>query len=137
MTTNPIHRRRQAHLALAAVVSGTVAVAAVLYRFPPETASFYPQCPFRALTGLLCPGCGATRALAALVHGHLAEALRLNGLVVMLLPILAAYGLAAYWRAISVPQRSGTQSLWPRIPNPAIVALLAVTLVFAIARNLA
>jgi len=130
--TNPTQRRRQAHLFLAAVVSASAAVAAMLYRFPPETSGFYPQCQFHALTGLLCPGCGATRALADLVRGNLADALHSNALIVILLPILAAYGLAAYWRAVR-----GFQTCWPRIPNNAIAALLIVTLIFAVARNLA
>jgi hypothetical protein len=128
----PTHRRRQAHLALAAVVSAVSAVSAVLYRFPPETHAFYPRCPFHALTGLLCPGCGATRALGALVHGHLGDALRWNALVVILLPIFAAYGAMAYRRAVTEEEAA-----WPGIPNAAITALLIVTLVFAIARNIA
>jgi hypothetical protein len=129
--TNPIQRRRQAHIALAAVVSATVATAAVLYRFPPETNAFYPQCPFYALTGLLCPGCGATRALAALVHGHVAEAMHWNGLVVLLLPVLALCGAIAYWRAVR-----GIDTAWPRVSNAMAVALLAVTVLFGVGRNL-
>ena len=37
-------------------------------------------CPFRALTGLLCPGCGMTRAFCALGHGELRRAIRFNAL---------------------------------------------------------
>jgi hypothetical protein len=50
----------------------------VLYTFPPVTAGFYPQCLFHQLTGLDCPGCGTTRALHALLHGRVLEALRFN-----------------------------------------------------------
>ena len=32
-------------------------------------------CPLRAVTGIPCPSCGLTRALAYLEHGHLAQAL--------------------------------------------------------------
>lgn len=35
-------------------------------------------CKFYALTGFYCPACGGTRALNALLHGHLAASLRLN-----------------------------------------------------------
>ena len=41
-------------------------------------------CPFYRLTGLYCPGCGSGRAVQALYHGHLIQAVRYN----ILLPIL-------------------------------------------------
>ena len=129
--TSSIHRRRQAHLGLAAVVSAIAAMSATLYVFPPETNAFYPQCPFHALTGLLCPGCGATRALAALVHGHLAEAMHWNGLVVLLLPGLALCGAIAYGRAVA-----GNAVAWPRVSNASAFTLLAVAMFFGIGRNL-
>lgn len=37
-------------------------------------------CPFRALTGLLCPGCGMTRAFCAIGHGELSRAVHFNAL---------------------------------------------------------
>ena len=37
-------------------------------------------CPFRAWTGELCPLCGLTHALCALVKGHISEAVRLHAL---------------------------------------------------------
>ena len=129
--TNPTQRRRRANIALAAVVSAVGAMAAMLSRFPPETNTFYPRCPFYALTGLLCPGCGATRALAALVHGHLAEAMHWNGLIVLLLPVLAMYGAIAYCRAVG-----SIGAAWPRVSNAMVVALLAATMLFGVGRNL-
>ena len=57
------------------------AAALVLYRFPPERYAFYPTCPFHTLTGWDCPGCGSTRALAALLHGEPVRALSLNPLL--------------------------------------------------------
>lgn len=123
------HRRRQAHLTLAAAVSGLAVVTAMLYRFPPETYGFYPQCPFHALTGLLCPGCGATRALATLLHGNLKEAMPWNGLFVVLVPILLVYLAIEYVRAVS-----GRPQI--QVPKPAIVAMLATAISFAVLRNL-
>lgn len=55
-----------------------VAGAWLLYTFPPATTALYPQCVFRSLTGLDCPGCGTTRALHHLLHGRIGEAFRLN-----------------------------------------------------------
>src|SRR5262249_32195952 len=64
-------------------------VAAGLRLFPPDTSTFYPACPFHALTGLLCPVCGFTRALAALVAGRWQEAVHANPLVAIGAPVLA------------------------------------------------
>lgn len=49
------------------------------------------HCPFRFITGLPCPGCGMTRALLALLKGHLAESIACNW---MLIP---TGGLAVLW----------------------------------------
>lgn len=55
----------------------------------PETASWLPQCPLHAWTGLYCPGCGSTRAVYQLIHGHFLAALRFNAMFVIALPIAA------------------------------------------------
>ena len=36
---------------------------------PPEGAEILPGCPFRAMTGLPCPLCGATRAFTHVARG--------------------------------------------------------------------
>ncbi len=75
---------------------GTVAAgSAILFLFDPSTSDFYPPCPFRALIGLYCPGCGTARALHELLHGHLVEAFGLNPLMVLMLPLLG-YSLLSY-----------------------------------------
>jgi hypothetical protein len=92
------------------VLGGAVAAAAVLiYVSDPASASFYPTCPLRALTGWLCPLCGGLRAVHALLHGHVLEALTLN-------PFLFAAALA-----------------WPIVP-PRWTA--AGAMLFTVARNL-
>jgi hypothetical protein len=94
-------------------------------------ASYFPACPIHQHFGIECPGCGATRALAALLHGHLAEALRLNALFVLLLPAMLALPAESYRRAL----RPGPFR-WPQPPAPALYATLAVTAIFTLARNL-
>lgn len=42
-------------------------------------------CTFRRLTGYPCPGCGSTRMVLALLHGHFAQAATLNPLAFVLL----------------------------------------------------
>ena len=65
---------------------------AVLYFFNPSTHGFYPVCEFHALTGLNCPGCGGTRAVYQLLHGHILHALQDNALFVLSLAALAGRG---------------------------------------------
>ena len=37
-----------------------------------------PQCPFKQITGLSCPGCGIQRAIHALMHGEIKDAIHYN-----------------------------------------------------------
>ncbi|MEY2693731.1 MAG: hypothetical protein RL142_79 [Actinomycetota bacterium] len=50
-------------------------------------------CLFHAATGLLCPGCGTTRSLTALLHGDVATALAFNPLIYFIPVFLIAYEL--------------------------------------------
>ena len=70
-------------------VAGAIG-AAVLYRFDPMTAHFYPPCVFHLLTGLECPGCGSTRALYHLLHGDVAGAFSLNPMLFVAVPFAGA-----------------------------------------------
>lgn len=45
-------------------------------------------CPVQRLTGIGCPGCGLSRAAAALVRGDFAGALRLHPMVYVLPPVV-------------------------------------------------
>jgi hypothetical protein len=103
----------------------------LLLRFPPEHYGFYPVCPIYAWTGLLCPGCGGTRALAALLHGNVAEAWRLNALVVGLLPLALGYGAVLGWRVWR------GEPHWPKVPRGVWVGIGVVAAGFTVARNFA
>lgn len=107
-----------------------LAGAVALYRFSPQEYSFYPRCPFHALTRLDCPGCGATRAVAELLHGHVAAALHFNAAVTLLLPVLLWYLGKMYWTAVREDRTE-----WPRIPEPSWKIAMACVLLFGIARN--
>lgn len=63
-------------------------LAVVLYVADPAVSHIFPPCPFHALTGLYCPGCGSLRGLHQLLHGHLAAALGFNPLMVIMLPFV-------------------------------------------------
>lgn len=49
-----------------------------------------PECQFYNWTGLYCPGCGATRAVIALMSGDILLSLRQNALIVVLLLVALA-----------------------------------------------
>ncbi len=61
----------------------------VLFLFDPEAGGNYLPCPFRSLTGLLCPGCGSQRAAHDLLHLRIGEAWEHNAAFVLALPVLA------------------------------------------------
>ncbi|HUK81431.1 MAG TPA: DUF2752 domain-containing protein [Verrucomicrobiae bacterium] len=100
---------------------GAALAAAGLWLVNPNALTWCPHCPLHSLTGLYCPGCGSTRALHQLVHGHLLAAFRLNPLAVVALPLLAL------WLARS--ERGDVKSMW-------IWTLLVVIVVFGVLRNL-
>jgi len=111
---------------MAATVVLLAAGCAMLLRFPPTEYTFYPECPIHHFFGILCPGCGTTRALAALLHGHIAEALAFNALTTLLAPVALLWTLLSY-----LLRRCLTQP-----PPAAIYTLLACALLFTVARNL-
>jgi hypothetical protein len=131
-TQIPVTRSRTGSIVRAAAPPAVIAITiTLLFLFPPAQYSFYPQCPIHELLHLQCPGCGATRALAALLRGHLVEAMCLNALVTLLLPIAAAYGILCYRRFLQ------HKAIRPPQPSPAaIYAALALTVVFTVIRNL-
>ena len=63
---------------------------AITYKFlDPSVVPIFPRCPFRLLTGYLCPGCGSQRAIHHLLNLDLPGAWRMNPLLVIALPYLA------------------------------------------------
>lgn len=98
---------------------GTIAVLALLCFFDPSTSAIFPPCPTNALTSLYCPGCGTLRAMYALLHGDVKEALSQNILAVIFIPILPAiYFFPKYFKKPIVP-----------------AAMLVIFILYAILRN--
>jgi hypothetical protein len=124
------HRSRD-RVAAGSIAAVAIAAAAVLWRFPPTESSFYPRCPIHEYLHLQCPGCGGTRALAALLHGNLAEALHWNALFAVLVPILAGYAALCCYRLWQ-----GEEFRWPTVPLRAVQAGLGLATVFTLVRNL-
>ena len=121
---------RPAWLAPAAVGLAGVAAVATVAVVDPNEAGHYPTCPFLAVTGLFCPGCGTLRALHALVHGDLASAVDLNVLTVALLPVLVLAW--ASWFAFRVGRRPAPL----RVPTWTGTSIAVAVPAFWLLRNL-
>jgi hypothetical protein len=70
---------------------------AIVYFNDPAKSPDYPPCPFHAITGLYCPGCGSLRAMHQLLHGDLQAAWHLNPLMVAFIPVLGLLAAFPRW----------------------------------------
>ena len=121
------HDERRKVAAAYAALGGLSAV--VLLRDPLHHTVF-PPCPLHAMTGLWCPGCGATRASALLLRGHPIEALHYNALWVVAAPFVVYRLLVWGGEAFGIRL--------PRLPAGRIVigGILAAMALFFVVRNL-
>jgi hypothetical protein len=122
-----IHQDRLTASAVVALGAGGLSI---IYLLDPSSSDLYPPCPFLALTGFYCPGCGTLRALHQLTLGHPVAALDLNPLMVLLLPFVA-YFLASH-AMLAVTGRP----LRRFFVRPALIwTLLGIILVYWLLRN--
>ncbi len=91
---------------------------------PHNPDSIFPICPFRLLTGLNCPGCGALRMIHDVLHGHLAAAINDNVMLLVGIPLLAGWVL--------LRRRRGK----PLVTLPAAAAVMITLLGWTVVRNL-
>jgi hypothetical protein len=88
-------------------------------------------CAFRMMTGWLCPGCGITRALNALLHGDIRSACVYNPLAVYMMPVLIPYLI---WKTAEYI-RTGTEHF--SVPEVIFLSVLLIAAtVFGIVRNI-
>lgn len=110
-----------------AVLAGA-GCAAVWWGDPATPGGPLPVCPFKALFGVDCPGCGGLRMLYSLLHGDLGAAVHFNALALVALPVLAAvWGawLRARWRDRPLPA----------LPRWSVLLVTAVVLAWFVVRN--
>ncbi|MGV0792220.1 DUF2752 domain-containing protein [Mycolicibacterium sp. XJ1819] len=91
---------------------------------PHSARFFFPACPFYALTGWYCPGCGGLRMTHDLLHGDLASAVTDNVFLLVALPLLLVWVLVSRYR--------GRQAMTASAIGVILVAVVAWT----VARNL-
>lgn len=108
-----------------------LAGAAYLYGTNPhEPGHLLPQCPFRYVTGLLCPACGGSRMVYDLMHGQFAAAWHDNRVLLLAAPF--ALALLGRWFVEGLRGRR-----WRPEPKPRTQALiLGIAVTWTIVRNL-
>ncbi len=105
---------------------------------PAAASTWTLPCPLFVTTGLYCPGCGITRATHSLLNGRIGEALGYN----LLLPVFIILACAAMlnWLRVAthrpLPSRLGPVPLNVALSARASIAVGALLLLFAVARNL-
>lgn len=99
------------------------------YYFLNKYFSISIPCIFNKITGYLCPGCGITRCLFSLIEGNYIEAFYYNQLIsILIIPfiIISTINIINYILDLS----------YIKIPKIIINALLIITLLFGIIRNI-
>lgn len=123
-------RRRVGLILIVILLTGI----AVVYKYlDPAVVPIFPRCPFRLLTGYLCPGCGSQRAIHRLLNLDIAGAWRMNPLLVIALPYLL---LGLILKPLSRHNARGTRLLDQLYGYRASVVALVVIVLFWIGRNI-
>ena len=89
----------------------------------------FPECPSFRFLHIYCPGCGMTRAAAALIHGDILLSLRQNLMLVLGIIIFAVYYLEFAIRAFGKPVRFPIHNI------KLLYVFLAFFAIYSIARN--
>lgn len=123
-------RRRVGLILIVILLAGI----AVVYKYlDPSVVPIFPRCPFRLLTGYLCPGCGSQRAIHHLLNLDLLGAWRMNPLLVIALPYLL---LGLILKPLSHHSARGARLLDQLYGYRASVVALVVIVLFWIGRNI-
>ena len=110
---------------------GALAVSGLGYALWVRLTGLAIPCPFRAVTGRLCPGCGVTRMCLALLRWDWAAAWNANPVLLMMLPILAFLGVR---RAVRYVREDSTGG--PGWESALLWVMIALLTVWGAARNL-
>lgn len=118
---------------LGPAVSGAVglAAAALLHLRDPHESGSYGFCPFLALTGWPCPGCGGLRAVNDLTRGDVVGAVSSNAIAVALVLGLAVLWVVWFARRATGHQRAAFATVSVR--SAVLVGVLVAA--FGVLRN--
>ena len=125
----PATRHGRASAAAVLIVACMLVIPVALV--DPAQSRRFPRCAFHELTGLHCPGCGATRAVHQALHGRFSRALSANLLLVLASPWIF-YEFVSGWYFVgrgrglrTIPLRA--EAAW---------GILVFVCVFSILRNI-
>ncbi|MDO4394553.1 MAG: DUF2752 domain-containing protein [Mycoplasmatota bacterium] len=104
----------------------------LIYYYLNHTINLKIVCPFYTITGLLCPGCGITRCLFAIINGNLKQAIHYNLLVSILLPPFIIYYIYQEYIYLFNKQNK----IKEKIPRYTTTIILIITILFGIIRNI-
>lgn len=127
--TAPTTVPRRAVLPVLGVGAVALIGAGLVTAVDPGVAGHYPTCPFLAVTGWYCPGCGALRAIHALGHGDLVTALARNPFAVVACGYLIVTWLIWLRRTVT-----GRPARW-LAPAWVLHGVLGLILAFWVLRN--
>jgi hypothetical protein len=82
------------------------------------------QCPFQRLTGIPCPGCGLSRACAAMITGDANHSLRMHAFA---LPVLIGVALLLLAATLPTPARAKLGDAFARLERTTGVTFLLLT----------
>ena len=123
----PIEKKRLLRCIYAILLLAVISAGALIIM--KHFGGFIP-CPFLKLTGFRCPGCGNTRAFAALIHLHFAESLKYN----YAYPAEYLFLLIVLIRSAKNYVKNGKASYYPKHPG-LVYAFLAALLFWGVLRN--
>ena len=130
-TATPLSSDQRRRLTRLLAAAGALILAGLAYAAFARATGLMIPCPFRTVTGLLCPGCGVSHLCLALLRLDVAGAWQANpGLFVLLPPlgVLAAYLAAVYVKTgRPAPGRRASVAAW---------AMAAWLLAWGVVRNL-
>lgn len=128
-THPPVVRRR---VGAPLAVGGVLAASAAYVGLVTPGAGRTIPCPFHAVTGLWCPGCGMTRAVHHLLRGDPVTAISFNVFVP-----LVVIGTAIGWWSWLAGRAWDRPVRWPaRIDARWWIGLFGVFLAYGVLRNL-
>ncbi|MFE6689670.1 DUF2752 domain-containing protein [Streptomyces sp. NPDC057743] len=124
-------RRRTLRTTAVALGTGALAAGYLWHTNPHQPGQFLLPCPFRLLTGLLCPFCGGTRLAYDLMHGDVVSAFHDNAVLLVLGVPALGYALTR-WLADGLRGRRRPMKPTPR----GNAVLLGIAAAWLVARNL-